>query len=86
MIFRADNKEYTGTTAVDIVLQMAREAAGFTARTGDVLHEFLQWSLGSFSDSLPPRELDLSPRVSHEILARGYLSLRQEYGIGEFVD
>jgi len=34
---------------------------------------------------LPARELDLSTRVSDEILARGYLSLRHDYGIGKFL-
>ncbi len=57
---------------------MARNAAGFTAQTSDVLYEFLQWSLAGFSDYLPTRELDLSPRVSDEILARGYLCLRHD--------
>lgn len=86
MIFRADNKEYRAATAVEIVLQMAREAVGFTARTGDVFLEFLHWSLNGLKDCLPPRELDLSPRVSDEVLALGYLSLRHQYGIGEIVD
>ncbi len=78
MIFRTNGKEYTGATAVEIVSQMARDAAGFTAQTSDVFYEFLQWSLAGFSDYLPARELDLSPRVSDEILARGYLSLRHD--------
>ncbi len=85
MIFRTDGKEYTGATAVEIVSQMARDAAGFTAQTSDIFYEFLQWSLAGFSDYLPARELDLSTRVSDEILARGYLSLRHDYDIGEFL-
>ena len=86
MKFRTDEKEYTGATAAEIVLQMARDAAGFTNRTTDTLYEFLHWSLNQFSDCLPPRELDLSSRVSNEVLARGYLSLRHDYGIGEFLE
>jgi len=85
MIFRTDEKEYIGATAVEIVSQMARDAAGFTAQTSDVFYESLQWSLAGLSDYLPARELDLSPRVNNEILARGYLSLRHDYGIGEFL-
>ena len=38
------------------------------------------------SDRLPPRELALSGRVSDEIQARGYLSLRHDFGIGELVE
>lgn len=86
MIFRTNEKEYTGATAVEIVRQMAQDAAGFTARGSDAFYEFLQWSLKRFSDRLPARELDLSPRVNDEILARGYLSLRHDYGIGEFTE
>ena len=85
MIFRTDEKEYTGATTVEIVSQMARDAAGFTTRTSDIFYEFLQWSLAGFSDYLPARELDLSPRVSDEILARGYLSLRHDHGSGELL-
>lgn len=86
MIFRTNNKEYAGATAVEIVLQLAQSAAGFTARADDEFYEFLQWSLEQFSDRLPARELALSPRVSDETLARGYLSLCHEYGIGELTD
>ena len=85
MTFRTDGKEYTGATAVKIVLQMARDATGFTAQTNDIFHDFLKWSLAGLSEYLPARELDLSTRVSDEILARGYLSLRHDYGIGEFL-
>jgi len=43
---------------------------------------FCEWSLAGFSDHLPAGELVLSRRVSDKILARGYLSLRYDYGIG----
>ncbi len=86
MIFRFNNKEYRGATAVEIVNKLAVDSAGFTARTADKMQEFLEWSLNKLSDRLPPRELGLSERVSDEIQARGYLSLRHDYGIGELVE
>lgn len=86
MIFRFQNKEYRGATAVEIVNQIACDSIGFTAETADKMQEFLKWSLDKMSDCLPPRELDLSNRVSDEIQARGYLSLRHDYGIGELVE
>jgi hypothetical protein len=86
MIFRFNNKEYQGATAVEVVNQMATDAADFTTRTGNTLQEFLEWSLKKMSDRLPPRELQLSERVSDEVQARGYLSLRHDFGIGELVE
>lgn len=86
MIFRFNNKEYRGATAVEIVNQMACDSIGFTARTANKMQEFLKWSLDKMSDRLPPRELDLSERVSDEIQAHGYLSLRHDYGIGEIIE
>lgn len=86
MIFRFKDKEYSGATAVEVVNQMATDAADFTARSGNGLQEFLEWSLKKMSDRLPPRELELSPRVADEVQAHGYLSLRHDYGIGELVE
>lgn len=86
MIFRFKDKEYSGATAVEVVNQMATGAADFTARSDNTLQEFLEWSLKKMSDRLPPRELELSERVSDEIQARGYLSLRHDFGIGELVE
>lgn len=85
MIFRTKTKEYRGATAVDIVNQMARDTNGFAAKSVNTFQEFLEWSLDNLSDRLPPRELDLSERLSDEVQAQGYLSLRHDYGIGEFV-
>lgn len=86
MIFRFNNKEYRGATAVEVVNKIAVDSAGFTARTVNKMPEFLEWSLNKLSDRLPLRELGLSERVSEEIQARGYLSLRHAYGIGELVE
>lgn len=88
MIFRFNDKEYKGATAIEVVEQMERDDADYPAsmRTGGTIQEFVKWSLKKMSDRLPPRELDTSPRVDDEVQARGYLSLRHDYGIGELVD
>ena len=86
MIFRTKNKEYKGSTAVEIVNQIACDSADFSARTVNTFQEFLEWSLKKMSDRLPPRELDLSDRLTDEVQARGYLSLRHDYGIGELIE
>ena len=88
MIFRFKDKEYKGATAIEVVEQMERDDAEFLAsQTGGTIQEFVKWSLKKLSDRLPPRELDLtSARVSDEVQARGYLSLRHDYGIGELID
>ena len=85
MIFRFNDKEYRGSTAVEIVNQMACDTIGFAAKNVNTFQEFLEWSLTEMSDRLPPRELDLSERLSDEVQAQGYLSLRHDYGIGELV-
>jgi len=87
MIFRFNDKEYKGATAVEVVEQMERDDADFaSAQSGGTLRQFLEWSLKKLSDRLPPRELELSPRVSDEVQAHSYLSLRHDYGIGELVE
>ena len=87
MIFRFNDKEYRGATAVEVVAQMERDDADFAAvQSGGTIQEFVKWSLKKLSDRLPPRELDLSPRVSDEVQAHGYLSLRHDFGIGELVE
>ncbi len=86
MIFRFKNKEYKGATAVELVEQMQRDDTDFVVSNGGSIQEFVRWSLRKLSDRLPPREPDLSPRVSDEIQARGYLSLRHDYDIGELVE
>ena len=85
MIFRTKSKDYQSETAVEIVNQMARDTVEFSAVTVNIFQEYLKWSLQKMSDSVPPRELDLSERVSDELQAQSYLSLRHDYGIGELV-
>ena len=88
MIFRYEDKEYNGATAIEVVRQIERDDAQFDAsQTDGTIREFLRWSLKNLSDRLPPRELDLSlARVDDEVRARSYLSLRHDYGIGELVE
>jgi len=86
MIFRFQNKEYRGATAVEVVNKIACDSADFAAKSVNLQREFLRWSLDKMSNRLPPRELALSERVSDEVQARGYLSLRHDYGIGELVE
>lgn len=86
MIFRFADKEYRGTTAVEIVHQLARDARGFAASSGNALNEFLNWSVKQFGDRLPPREMEISDRLNDEALARNYLLMRDEYQLGELTD
>lgn len=84
--FRTADKEYTGATAVDIVRQLAHDADDLTTPDGASLRGFLRQSLRQLDDRIPPRELDVSDRISDETLARGYLLLRSDYGIGQMHD
>ncbi len=89
MIFRFKDKEYTGATAIEVVAQMERDDTEYAATrsTGGTISEFVKWSLKKLSDRLPLRELDLSnARVSDEVQAHGYLSLRHDYDIGKLVE
>lgn len=81
MLFRIGEKEYTGKSAVDIV-----DALKFDMSDGEQKHlsvrEFIHWSMSQLSDRIPLRELDVSDKLSNEMLALNYLLLREEYGAG----
>ena len=81
MLFRVGEKEYTGKSAVDIV-----DALKFDLPGGELkylsLREFILWSMSELSDRIPMRELDVSDKLSNEMLALNYLLLRDEYGAG----
>jgi hypothetical protein len=85
MVFRAGDKEYRGSSALEIVEALKREA---TRRDGSVRHvrQFLLESLEGFRDRIPLREIDVSDRLSDEMLALSYLYLRDEFGAGELRD
>ncbi|HEY9402078.1 MAG TPA: hypothetical protein VIQ24_05255 [Pyrinomonadaceae bacterium] len=85
MVFSAGDKEYSGSSALEIVQALKRE----TTRTGEPdkpVRQFLLESLEQFRDRIPLRELDVSNRLSDEMLALSYLYLRDEFGAGELKD
>ncbi|HEX7316948.1 MAG TPA: hypothetical protein VF297_23805 [Pyrinomonadaceae bacterium] len=85
MVFRAGGKEYSGSSAVEIVQALRRDAADGNG-TGMTLKQFLRDSLEQLSDRIPLREIDVSDRLDEEMLALSYLYLRDEFGAGELRD
>ena len=85
MVFRAGDREYQGTSALEIVEALRREAAGGDG-AGQTLRQFLLDSLERLGDRIPLRELDVSDRLGDEMLALSYLYLRDEFGAGELSD
>jgi hypothetical protein len=83
MLFRIGEKQYSGESALEIIdalqLDMLQEQR-MSPR------EFILWSMSQLSDCLPLRELDVSDRLSDEMLALNYLYLRDEYDAGELSD
>lgn len=85
MVFRADGREYCGSSALEIVQALRREAA-LDNGSGRTLRQFLRDSLEQLRDRIPLRELDVSDRLGDEMLALSYLYLRDEFGAGELSD
>ncbi len=85
MIFRTGEKEYRGSSAVEIIQALQGDAVDGKSQ-GLTLRQFLRLSLAQLSDRIPLRELDVSDRLNDEMLALSYLYLRDEYGTGEFLD
>lgn len=81
MLFRIGEKEYRGKSAVEII-----DALRLDMPDGDHKHlslrEFILWSMSELNDRIPLRELDVSDKLSNEMLALNYLLLRDEYGAG----
>lgn len=84
MIFRAGDKEYRGSSALEIVRALKQETKSDGA--AQPVRQFLIESLGQFRDRIPLRELDVSDRLDDEMLALSYLYLRDEFGVGELKD
>ncbi len=82
MIFRAGEREYRGSSALEIVQALRHEAAGGNG-AGQTLRQFLLDSLAQLGDRIPLREIDVSDRLGDETLALNYLYLRDEFGAGE---
>lgn len=76
---------YLGETALEIVNALKKDALNGWSDSLN-LHEFLRWSFARLSDRIPLRELDVSESLDDEMLALGYLYLRDEYGVGELAD
>lgn len=84
MIFRFQEKEFSGTSAVDVVRALECDDNEYRHRGGPI-RQYLKWSLGQLQDSVSPRDLDLSDRLEDETLAIGYLLLLDENGVGKIV-
>ena len=81
MLFRINEKEYCGKSAVDIVDALKIDMPDGEQKQLSV-REFILWSMSQLSDRIPLRELDVSDKLSNEMLALNYLLLRDEYGAG----
>lgn len=81
MKFRINGTEYTGSSALDIVRAIGRDAGG-----PESPREFLRRAHAELCEHVPARELDVSERLSDETLALNYLCLCDEYGVGELLD
>lgn len=84
MIFKTQNKKYSGKTALEIVRAMESDAKDYPHQ-GQSIRQFLRWSLRRSGNRLPPRDTDLSDRMEDEELALNYLYLRDEYGAGKLL-
>ena len=84
MIFRRREKDFNGTSAVDVVRALERDDNEYQHCGGSV-RQYLSWSLNRLGDSVPPRDLDLSDRLEDEALALDYLLLLDEYGVGKMI-
>ena len=84
LIFRTNNKYYSGRSAIEVVRSLERDDKSYR-HSGGPIREYLNWSLHQLSGSVPPRDLEISDRLGDETLALGYLVLLDEYGLGEIV-
>ena len=84
MIFRLNEKEISGTSAINVVRALEREGREYQ-HCGGSIRQYLSWSLNQLGGSVPARDLDVSDRLEDEALALAYLVLLDEYGMGELV-
>ena len=85
MKFRHCGREFSGASALEIVDALQLDMMGEQHQRLSV-RQFLLWSLAQLSDRIPLRELDVSDKLSNEMVALNYLYLRDEYGAGELLD
>jgi hypothetical protein len=83
MNFRVDKKQYSGSSAVEIIKALQRDMMGERSQRLS-LRQFLLWSLAQLDNQIPSRELDVSDKLSDEVVALNYLYLRDDYGAGRF--
>jgi hypothetical protein len=83
MRFRVGEKEYSGESALDIINALQLDMLQDQCMNP---RDFLIWSMSQLSDRIPLRELDVSDKLSNEMLALNYLYLRDEYGTGQLSD
>ena len=84
MTFRWREKEFNGTSAVNVVRALERYDTKYQ-HCGGSIRQYLSWSLNRLRASVPPRDLDLSDRLEDEALALDYLLLLDEYGVGKMI-
>ena len=84
MIFRRREKEFSGTTAVNVVRALERDDTEYQ-HCGGSIRQYLSWSLNQLGSRVSSRDLDVSDRLEDEALALGYLLLLDEYGMGELI-
>ena len=84
MIYRQREKEFSGTTAVNIVRALERDDKEYQHGGGSI-RQYLSWSLNQLGNRVSSRDLDVSDRLEDEALALGYLLLLDEYGMGELI-
>lgn len=84
MIFRICGKEYCGSSALEIVKAIRREA--FAASEFITPRLFMLNSLAEFGRRVPLGEFRSFNRLDDETFALSYLYLRDEHGLGELSD
>ena len=85
MIFWIGERQYSGTSAVQIVRAIEHDDNEYCNHGGPI-RDYMTFYLNRLTVRVSARDLDLSDRLEDETLARSYLLLLDEYGLGEFVD
>jgi hypothetical protein len=83
MNFCVGKKQYSGNSAVAITRSLQRDMMGDRSQRMS-LRQFLLWSLSQLDNQIPSRELNVSDKLSDEVVALHYLYLRDDYGAGRF--
>lgn len=83
MNFRVEKRQYSGNSAVEIIKALQRDMMGERSQRLS-FRQFLLWSLAQLENQIPSRELDVSDKLTDEVVALNYLYLRDDYGAGRF--